>query len=73
MGWIQGRLRSGRRPAFGEAESDEPKGGGKISPGFEYWLGLGSLFGWVGRWAFIEGSLPVRLTTSHLCTSHPSI
>lgn len=28
---VEGRSRSGRRPAVGEAESDGPKGGGKWS------------------------------------------
>ena len=46
---MEGRPRSGRRPAAGEAESDEPKDGRKRSAGFGYWLWLGRFFSWVGR------------------------
>ncbi len=47
-------------------------GGGKRSAGFEYWLWLGRFFGWVGWWAFIESSSPVRLKTPHV-SIHRSI
>ena len=50
----------GEAGVTGKAESDELKGGGKRLAGFGYWLWLGRFFGWVGRWAFIESSSPVR-------------